>query len=317
MNLVFHKFEPSVYDDLSSYFTHRTTENCESHFLYHVIWKDYYETKYTLLPTGSILWSQKIGDYKHAAILPVSTLDHMKSAFEALQDHFTEDLKKKLTLFLVDEDALDAISPDTLRYTVTEDVASFDYIYEADKLRALSGKTYHKKKNHVNGFLKAYPDRYVYKNLTHENTDDILDFSHRWMMAKISDDVYNRLESEKIGLTNVLSYIAEIAAEEASGTPLPQPQDIRMAGIYIDDQLEALAIGTYDPDRQMVAIHIEKANDEFRGIYAYINQQFLIQTFPEAVYVNREDDMGIESLRRAKESYYPLKLTKKYTIKEN
>ena len=55
----------------------------------------------------------------------------------------------------------------------------------------------------------------------------------------------------------------------------------------------------------MAVIHIEKENPEINGLYQFINQQFLIEEFPEAELVNREDDMGLEGLRKAKMTYYP------------
>ena len=63
-------------------------------------------------------------------------------------------------------------------------------------------------------------------------------------------------------------------------------------------------------------IHIEKANPDIRGIYSAVNKLFLENEFPDVEYVNREDDLGIEGLRKAKLSYKPLKLVEKYTLTE-
>ena len=64
----------------------------------------------------------------------------------------------------------------------------------------------------------------------------------------------------------------------------------------------------------MAIIHIEKANPDIRRMYPFINQQFLANDFADALLVNREDDMGLPGLRKAKESYYPVEMVKKYTI---
>lgn len=66
----------------------------------------------------------------------------------------------------------------------------------------------------------------------------------------------------------------------------------------------------------MAIIHIEKANPEIRGLYPFINQQFIINAFPEALIVNREDDLGIEGLRKAKLSYEPIDYVKKYRVEQ-
>lgn len=92
--------------------------------------------------------------------------------------------------------------------------------------------------------------------------------------------------------------------------------DITMAGIYIDGSLEAFTIGSYNPLEQMAVIHIEKANPEIKGLYQFINQQFLIHEFPDAVLVNREDDLGDPGLRQAKLSYCPIDFARKYRIRQ-
>ena len=92
--------------------------------------------------------------------------------------------------------------------------------------------------------------------------------------------------------------------------------NIRMGGIYVDGELEAFSIGSYNPTERMAVIHIEKANSDMRGLYQLINQQFLIREFPEAEIVNREDDLGIEGLRKAKMSYCPIDFARKYRIRQ-
>lgn len=300
MNLTFKPLTPKDYVSILPFFPLRPTLTCESHFLYHVIWKDFYNSKYCLLDDG-ILWLQNIGN-KVAALPPITKKDNLKEYFELLQNHFTDTLQKKLNLYLVDEEALEALELDQAKYKIVEDRDSFDYIYDANKLKTLSGRKYHKKKNHLNFFIKNYGDHYEYKSLTERNKKEILDFSHTWAENKDSKDPHNRIESEEIGLQNILESF-----------PI---SDFKMAGIYIHDNLEAISVGTYDKVHKTAVIHIEKANPHFRGLYPFINQQFLIHEFPDALYVNREDDMGLIPLRKAKESYNPIFMAKKYTIIE-
>ena len=84
----------------------------------------------------------------------------------------------------------------------------------------------------------------------------------------------------------------------------------------MDGKIVAYTIGSYCPSIQCAFIHIEKAEPEIKGLYNYINQQFLIHEFPDAVYVNREDDLGQDNLRQAKLSYKPIRLEEKYYIQE-
>ncbi|RDC49395.1 DUF2156 domain-containing protein, partial [Acinetobacter sp. RIT592] len=90
---------------------------------------------------------------------------------------------------------------------------------------------------------------------------------------------------------------------------------LKISGIYIDSKLEAFSIGEMLNDN-MAVIHVEKANADIRGLYPYINQQFLLNEFSDVEFVNREEDLGIEGLRKAKLSYHPVKFAEKYTVIE-
>ena len=85
--------------------------------------------------------------------------------------------------------------------------------------------------------------------------------------------------------------------------------------MYVDNKLEAFTIGELiNPN--MALVHIEKANPNIRGLYQYINQQFILNEFPEVEFVNREEDLGIPGLRKAKLSYHPVRFVEKYTVRE-
>ena len=91
--------------------------------------------------------------------------------------------------------------------------------------------------------------------------------------------------------------------------------NVKIAGVYIDNKLEAFTIGE-KINENIALIHIEKANQNIKGLYQYINQQFLLNEFPNVKYVNREEDLGLDGLREAKLSYHPCKFIEKYSIKE-
>ena len=91
---------------------------------------------------------------------------------------------------------------------------------------------------------------------------------------------------------------------------------VEMGGVYVDNKLEAFSIGSFNPLENMAIIHIEKANPDMRGLYQYINREFLIHAFPNVRLVNREDDLGLEGLRRAKMSYNPVDFARKYSVNQ-
>ncbi len=87
--------------------------------------------------------------------------------------------------------------------------------------------------------------------------------------------------------------------------------DIRGGSIRVGGRLVAFSLGSL-LNKDTAVIHFEKADACCPGLYAAINKLVLDHAFPEAVYVNREEDMGIKGLRQAKQSYGPIRLIRKY-----
>lgn len=170
-----------------------------------------------------------------------------------------------------------------------------DYVYLTEKLRSFSGKKLQKKRNHLNSFYKQYEQRWTYEKLTSQHTDEIIAFLSNW--HREDDDVF--LAYEKCGILRVLELWDEL--------------DARGGIIRIDGKIEAFCIGT-QVNEQMCQMNVEKANEAIRGLYQAICQTFLQHEFLDTLYVNREDDMGLENIRHAKEAYYPDHLIMKYRL---
>ena len=130
------------------------------------------------------------------------------------------------------------------------------------------------------------------------------EFMKEWVDTRLSEGAESRetLISEKDGLIDILRNCDKVT--------------FRIGGIFIDEVLEAFSIGSYNSREKMAVISVEKGNPEIPGIYQMINQQFLLNAFEDAELVNREDDMGLEGLRQAKESYNPVGYARKYRVCE-
>ena len=87
-----------------------------------------------------------------------------------------------------------------------------------------------------------------------------------------------------------------------------------MGAVYVDGKMQAFSMGNYNDLEEMAVICVEKANFQFPGLYQMINQQFALNEFPQARLINREDDVGLEGLRKAKLSYNPIGYAKKYKV---
>lgn len=288
------------YKHLKQYFTLRHSGCCESMIFDTYLWNPYYKLDYVELENG-LFWIYM--DEKHCySVTPLCKTEHMKHVAGQMQQYFNEVLHRPLEMYAVDKEALEAMELDESRYEIHLSRDHFDYVYDANKLATLSGKKYHKKKNHVNAFLKAYEGRWEYRTLTYENKDEILEFLAKWKENRTQEDSQETVDYEAEGIRYIL--------EEC------QLLEYRMGGIYIDGRLEAFSMGSYDSTMKMAYIHVEKANQNIRGAYPVINQQFAKHAFPEAQWINREDDMGLEGLRKAKESYHPVYLAEKYYVKQ-
>lgn len=192
--------------------------------------------------------------------------------------------------------------PDKFKYIEERDL--FDYIYDAESLRTLAGRKNQKKRNHINYFLKEYENRFEYKLLSEENFNECLELMKAWTTSKEEQDEFDDgIDDELIGIKKIFNNYSILKDR------------VKVAGIYIDDKLEAFTIGEL-LNKNMALIHIEKANPDIRGLYPYINQQFILNEFSDVEFVNREEDLGIEGLRKAKLSYHPLRFVEKYTVTE-
>ena len=302
MNLNFKPVEAEDLEELNPFFCKRQNKTCDSVFLDSFILREYYNVRYAVSDNKAILWLMDL-DGKTGSAMPICSEEDLEYYFWKLVEYFNTELKAPLYINLADEEAVEQLGlknmPD--KFKITEQVDLKDYLYDGNAMRTLSGKKLHKKKNHLNAFKREYEGRYEYRRLCCSDRGDVWKFLDRWREEK-GEEVEEHLDYEVRGIHEILKNCSLL--------------NVRMSGVYIDGHLEAFTIGSYNPLEQMAVIHIEKANPEIRGLYQFINQQFLIEEFPEAVLINREDDLGLEGLRKAKLSYNPIDYARKYQVEQ-
>lgn len=179
---------------------------------------------------------------------------------------------------------LEAVSPGA--FTFLEDEGNADYIYLRERLVSLSGKSLQSKRNHINKFEKLYPD-YSYEPMTKANSAECLAVEQEWLRQHGTEEGEDK---EQEVIQRLFDHFDELGL---SGGIL------RVAGRVV-----AFTLGS--PINQTTfGVHIEKADRDYEGSYTMINKLFA-STIPEQyVYVNREEDLGLEGLRKAKLSYKP------------
>lgn len=176
-----------------------------------------------------------------------------------------------------------------------------DYIYLKDELVNLSGRKLHQKKNHLNYFLRNYS--FTYEEATEAMVPEIMDYirsKNEYKLGETPEEWKEILELETVAIEELLTFIG---------------RGLLSGIIRINGKIEAVTLGEYAKtnSKETVLVHVEKADDRIRGLYQAINNEFCKRLPEETVYVNREEDMGLENLRRTKLSYKPIKMAEKYT----
>ena len=199
-------------------------------------------------------------------------------------------------------DLIEQRFPDTFDIKPNRDFA--DYIYTREKLVNLSGKKLQSKRNHINKFKSLYPN-YEYRALTPDLIPQCLALEKQWRKVSKDDtdetDLDEELSEELRSMTRAFNRWDRLGL--IGGT------------IWVDNKLVAFTFGC--PINQTTFdVCVEKADVNYEGAFTIINQEFVKHLPEKYFYINREEDMGDEGLRRAKESYRPDILLEKNIIME-
>lgn len=169
-----------------------------------------------------------------------------------------------------------------------------DYVYNASDLRELPGRKYQPKRNHIRRFKASYD--YRYEEMTPAHAAECMRLENQWRRRR--QDHPDDLTAEQVAMKRAFDHFDELG--------------LRGGCLYADGRLVAFTYGS-PINGQTFCIHAEKADTDYEGAFAVINQEFASR-LPECyTLINREEDLGIEGLRRAKLSYHPAFLQPKVT----
>ncbi len=239
---------------------------------------------------------------KHAGadsyFLPVGQGD-LRAAVKRL----AQDAKKRgvpLSMYAVTDHTrtlLEEAFPDT--FCFYEVRSGFDYIYDINRLAELKGKKLQAKRNHIHRFEDACPDAKVLQ-IDSALLPRCREMTEKWYQKHAEQFCGDSFGAEKSALSRLFANWDALGFE----------------GLAVESDGELIALTMGNRIREDVFdVNFEKAFTDVPGAYAFINRTFatyLRDKYPELKYLNREDDMGVEGLRKAKLSYYPDQLLKKY-----
>ncbi len=185
---------------------------------------------------------------------------------------------------------LESLYPNRFRFHCDE--GSFDYVYSIDDLADLAGKKYHSKRNHLNRFYEAHPD-YSVEPICEGNVSLVKRMLKEWYEKRVSENPNSDFHMEQAALDRALR---EFSALKLEGLILMDGEEVLAFSLA-----SRLSDDTFD-------VHFEKARADVAGAYAAINREmarYIRDKYPSVRYLDREEDMGLEGLRKAKKSYYP------------
>ncbi len=221
--------------------------------------------------------------------------DELRRSIFLAREHF-EKAGQPFSLRLVPVHLVEIIREAVPELKWQDDRPNYDYIYRTQDLIDLKGRDFHGKKNHLNYFKKTY--EYEYVELTSAMAGEAMEFIAEFNERKdVPEHEKEMLRFEEEAMRDVLLNLEAVGYSAGA--------------IRIDGKIEAIAIGGR-LGSNMITEHVEKANVNYRGLYQAINNEFCKHVASRAKYINREEDMGIPNLRKAKLSYRPCKLLEKY-----
>jgi len=228
-----------------------------------------------------------IGDY--------SRTNELKSTLSVLKEYFIE-MGWQFSMRRVSADQLAVLKDLGLCYESVEDRDNFDYLYLVKSLSTLAGKKLDGKRNHINKFKKLHT--FEYEEINQDNISACKDILENWCIQR-DYTTQSSLIAERIANLELLDNYMSL--------------NLKGAIIKVDGVPEAFTVGE-QLNSDTAVIHIEKANANIQGLYPLINQQFVANQWSDLVYVNREQDLGLEGLRKAKLSYNPVGFVEKYIV---
>ncbi|MBP1612773.1 MAG: hypothetical protein H6Q13_221 [Bacteroidetes bacterium] len=276
---------------ITSFTMNSCRRNCDLSFSNLCSWRFLYNTKFAIVD-DFLVFKFRAKD-KLAYMMPVGQGDLKKVLLD-----LEEDARQEGEPFCMLGTCsgvcteLEAIMPGRFTFTADRDYA--DYIYLRSDLATLKGKKFQSKRNHINKFKKGY--NYQYMPITQDRIQECIDLEAKW--CKMNDcDKKDGTGNERQAIIYALKHFEEIGLTGGI--------------LYVNDNIVAFTFGM-PINKETFGVHVEKADTTVDGAYTMINYEFANRIPEQYIYVNREEDLGIEGLRKAKLSYQPAIILDKY-----
>lgn len=296
--LLFKHIESQDMPLIWQYLSRNNSRSCDFSYGGIFMWVDYFEYEYAIChDTLFIKGKTQNHPYSVSFSLPIGSLS-LSDATKLLKEYCREQNITLILSAIPEEDLPRFCELSPTEITELSDWA--DYVYDASSLAILSGKKLSKKRNHVNKFTTLYPNA-DYSRITSDNIHLVKAFMKRLCLTPAPSTM---AAEERILASKMIETVCS--------------NDNPMIGgmLHIGSKVVAYTIG--DIKNDTLFIHIEKADRLIPGSYESINKYFAVDitsNYPQVQFINREDDAGDPGLRKAKLSYHPSALIRKFNIR--
>jgi len=273
------------------------TRSCEFAYANLYAWEDAYDTK--LCDCGSFfLIMFRISSGTACFMPPVGENADMKQYLSLVLQTAKQNGENEVGFSAFSKEEADRLCRIAPEVSFMPDRGNFDYLYEVEPLVTYSGKKLHSKRNHMNKFLSLYDGRYSFERITGKNAAECISFNREWSKINESYDTGSLGEEEKCAVTMLENF-------DAMGL---------CGGIMrVDGKVCGYTLAEETcPGSDTVVVHIEKALYDIEGVYPAMFSMFLASFGGKYKYVNREDDVNDDGLRKSKLSYNPVQFVEKY-----
>lgn len=291
--LTFQRVDLHHRDKLNEYLAHNSNPCCDLSFANLFVWGETYDTSFAeaagmllirCIKEGETIYMPPIGNGDYARAMRAIVDDCIRNGLETL---------RMLCVTDAEREALEQLHPGKFTFNHMRD--NDDYIHLTAELGELQGKKYHGKRGHVKKFHKLY--NVEYRPMTADLIPDVLAMNRVW--------------------TEQHDYVADDADDEMQATArlLGNFEALQLKGgvLYHDGVIIGASAGSqHHPGSDTIVVHYEKGLLSFEGIYSALNNLFMADCMEQFTYANREEDMGLEGLRKSKLSYKPDRILEKY-----
>jgi uncharacterized protein len=294
------KLKISDFNELEKFFTPHKYNLCEYSLSSIIFWDNCINDIFYHISDGKLFIAEASMEnpLKKKLLLPLSL------PFKFLSPKELSDYAKKLSFqyyYYVPQNYLDSAKIEKIEkyFNIYEQAAYANYIYKTADLALLKGSKYSKKRNLISQFKKNNPQTVEISSMTNSSLQDIMVMFDSWKNGQDIKITQETLECERKAIRNSLKNF----------------KALKMSGIqiFINGILSAFAMGS-ELNENTFCLNFQKALPDIKGLYQFLDNEF-IKTIPSKyIYVNKENDLGKEGLKKSKLSYYPIEIIKSYIL---